>query len=124
MHKLLCSIGLSVLVCISAEAQQLMHCEPRQGRVLRSVNELPDQVQAPIGHSVEGASGIADLNEKFNPTDVILDPSVPSRRIVSGFISDSCIRLAIEHGGRGRYTEHVEFQLTPQGWHKIDQVSR
>jgi hypothetical protein len=123
MHKLLCGIGLSALVCISAEAQQLMHCEPSQSRVLRSANELPDQVQALIGRSIEGTSGIADINEEFNPTDVIIDP-VPTRRIASGLISDSCIRLTIEHGGRGRYIEHLEFQLTAQGWHKLDQVSR
>jgi hypothetical protein len=124
MHKLLCSIGLSVLVCISAEAQQLMHCEPSQSRVLRSANELPDQVQALIGRSNKGTSGIADINEEFNPTDVIIDPSVPTRRVASGLISDSCIRLTIEHGGRGRYTEHLEFQLTAQGWLKVDKVNR
>lgn len=120
MHKLLCGIGLSVLVCINVEAQQLMHCEPSQSRVLRSANELPDQVQALIGRSIKGTSGIADINEEFNPTDVIIDPLVPRRRIASGLISDSCIRLTIEHGGRGRYVEHLEFQLTAQGWHKIE----
>lgn len=124
MHKLLCGIGLSMLVCISAGAQQLMHCEPSQSRVLRSANELPGQVKALIGRSIQGTSGIADINEEFNPTDVITDRSVPTRRIASGLISDSCIWLTIEHGGRSHYTEHLEFQLIAQGWHKIDQVSR
>jgi hypothetical protein len=85
---------------------------------LNSLNELPEQVQVLLERANAGVSGIADIGEKFNSTDVVDDASVPMRRLVKGLISGTCIWLTIERGGRGYGIEQIEFQLSAQGWSK------
>jgi hypothetical protein len=108
-----------------AHAQpQSSSCKTAQAHVLVSLNELPEQVQRLLGRSLAGVSGISDINGKFNPSDVIADPSIPMRRLVKGTIGDDCIWVLVEHGGRGYYTEQFEFHRTEQGWVKAAVITR
>src|SRR5471030_298518 len=129
MFKFLFVTLLSGFYFIVAQAQaqaqnqaQILSCDISHAHALASLNELPVEVQGLLGRSVKGVSGIADMNEKFNPSDVILDPAIPMRRLVNGGASDTCIRMTVEYGGRGYYTEQLEFHLTVHGWVKVAEI--
>ena len=123
MFKFLFVTLLSGFYFIAVQAQaQISSCDVSHDHALASLNELPVEVQGLLGRSVKGVSGIADMNEKFNPSDVIWDPAIPMRRLVNGAASDTCIRMTVEHGGRGYYTEQLEFHLTVHGWVKVAEI--
>lgn len=119
MFRLFCVLSLGLFI-LPAKAQPIRNYELGHGKILVSIKELPDQVQLFLGKFIQGTSGIADISEKFNPYDTITDSSIPMKRLVRGFISDTCIQLTVEHGGRGYYVEKLEFQLTDNGWVKIE----
>lgn len=84
-------------------------CSLQDGKVLTSLKELPAQVLNILDYSKAGIYGIADIGGRFNPTDVILDDSLPMRRLVSGAIGRHCIYLTIEYGGIGHYEKQHEY---------------
>jgi hypothetical protein len=120
MRRLFCmAIGAGLILFGPAQAQpQSTSCKSVPARNLNSLNELPEQVQVLLERANAGVSGIADIGEKFNSTDVVDDASVPMRRLVKGLMSGTCIWLTIERGGRGYGIEQIEFQLSAQGWSK------
>ena len=127
MFKFLFVTLLSGFYFIAAQAQaqaqaQISSCDISRAHALASLNELPVEVQGLLGRSLKGVSGIADMNEKFNPSDVIWYPVIPMRRLVNGAASDTCIRMTVEYGGRGYYTEQLEFHLTVHGWVKVAEI--
>jgi len=118
-------ILLGGLVAVDGQAEPFNPpCNVAQARLLISLDALPEEVKALLGRSIAGVSGIADVNEKFNPTDAISDPAIPTRRLVKGTVSDTCIWMTVEHGGRGYYMEQLEFHLTEHGWVKVAVVRR
>lgn len=91
-------------------------CHADGGKALASLDELPVQVQDLLGRATTGTEGIADIGGKFNPTDAILDKTVPMRRLVSGIVSYQCILLTIEYGGIGHDQKTLEFRLDGNRW--------
>lgn len=91
-------------------------CEPAHGAALKSIRELPAEVQTALGRGRQDGAGIADIGEQFNRTDVILDETLPQNHLAGGRMGQDCIRLYVEHGGIGLFREELAFQRTDQGW--------
>jgi len=130
MLRLFCTtvaVGLIFFGSAQAQAQARARgesCNTASARNISSLNVLPEQVQVLLGRANAGVSGIADIGDKFNRTDLIQDTSVPMRRLMKGLMSDTCIWLTIERGGRGYWIEQLEFQLSAQGWTKTATAPR
>jgi hypothetical protein len=122
VHRLVCKI---LVICsaftlvelcaqtptASAKSRERIHWAGHALSEVRTLRELPPDVQAVLGVGTPGMDGIADRNEKYNPTDVV-DPSLPMRRfLVAGLDGDTTL-VAIEHGGRGWRVEVALFKKT------------
>lgn len=108
--------SLLLLLCSARIHAQDLLCDAEQAKALMSIEELPVQVLHLLGHSKTGRDGIADIDGKFNPTDVIVDQTVPMRRLVSGVMGPRCIRLIVEYGGIGHYQKTQEYRRTANVW--------
>jgi hypothetical protein len=84
-----------------------------------SLNELPALVQDLLGRARPGVAGIADIGGKFNPGDVIIDDTVPMRRLIGGVAGHRCIRLTLEYGGVGHHEKKLEYQLIADSWIQV-----
>jgi hypothetical protein len=91
-------------------------CHADGGKAVASLDELPAKVQDLLGRATTGIDGIADIGGKFNPSDAIIDNTVPMRRLVGGTTSHHCILLTIEYGGIGHHQKTLEFRLEETGW--------
>jgi hypothetical protein len=65
---------------------------------------LPGSVRQAVHDLLK--SSIANPGEKWNATDVILDPQRPPRRLIFAGTSQSLWFMYYEHGGRGRH-DHI-----------------
>ncbi|MRW84178.1 hypothetical protein GJ698_08705 [Pseudoduganella sp. FT26W] len=86
---------------------------------MTTLRELPAQVLALLGTAKAGTEGIADIGGKFNPSDAIIDASIPMRRLLGGAVGHFCITLNVEYGGIGRYQKTLEYRLRPNGWVQV-----
>jgi len=75
---------------------------------VRTLKELPTDVQVALGVGTSGLEGIADRKGKYNPTDVI-DSSLPMRRFLVAGIDGDATLVALEHGGFGWRVEVILF---------------
>jgi hypothetical protein len=77
-------------------------------QVITSLNDLPAPLKTVLGVGRPGLDGVADHDERFNPTDVV-DSTLPMRRfLIAGHDRDIWL-VALEHGGIGYYVEAFLF---------------
>jgi hypothetical protein len=115
---------LALFACSQAYAQsQSLHCEAEPTRIVASLKELPGEVQQLLALSSSGTGGIADSGSNFNPSDMIVDPSIPQSRYVTGKTGADCIRVTLERGGRGYHFEQIEFALSAHTWVQISRTN-
>lgn len=81
---------------------------------VRTLKQLPPEVRTFLID--DGPKGIADRDGKFNPTDVVSDPSVPMRRFVIAALSPERLIVEVEHGGRAHYFQKLEFRSVDHHW--------
>lgn len=108
-----------MLLCFAQTQAQDLRCDADEGKAVTSLDELPAQVLNLLERAKTGTSGISDIGGEFNPSDVIVDATVPMRRLVSGVISHRCIWLIVEYGGVGHYQKKLEYRRTENVWHQI-----
>lgn len=110
---------LLALACSAQASAQDLHCHIDHGKAVTSLDQLPPQILALLERDKTGTDGIADIGGKFNPGDVIIDHSVPRRRLVGGVAGDDCIMLTVEYGGIGHYQKNLEYRLAAPGWTQL-----
>lgn len=113
---------LMLMLACPAQAQawaQDASCDAEDRTAVTSLDALPAQVQDLLGRARPGVAGIADVGGKFNPSDVILDQSVPMRRLIGGAAGQRCIRLTVEYGGVGHDRKTLEYQLIANNWMQL-----
>lgn len=92
------------------------HVRSERFQVVTAVRGLPlgvrEELQRMFGST---AMAIAEPGAPFQATDVITDPSLPSRRMsVAGCSQDHCL-VYYERGGIARVWHAVLFHWTPEG---------
>jgi hypothetical protein len=114
---LLCAVSMHGLCCgdvtkfaaanssdsgVSAEDRKVLQ-DPSRFRQVHSTNDLPP----PIIALCAGDNGkMADPGQKWNPTDVIIDPSLPGKRLIWGAIGGEYYVVHYERGGIA-HTFHI-----------------
>jgi hypothetical protein len=98
-------------------SNQVTACRDDVLHAVSSITELPEQVQDLLGRFRPGISRMADVGEKFNKFDVIVDDA-PMNRLISAQTGDHCILALVEHGGRGYWREEIIFQRNEGKWSK------
>jgi hypothetical protein len=120
---LLCATLLAVSAHASQSADpagvQAPQCDATAGDTVTTLYQLPPQVLELLRLAKGGTEGIADIGGKFNPSDVIIDASIPMRRLLGGAIGRSCITLNVEYGGIGHYQKTLEYRLRENGWVQV-----
>jgi hypothetical protein len=82
---------------------------------VRTLRELPADIQAVLGVGTPGVDGIADRNGEYNATDVV-DSRLPNRRLLFAGLDGDTTLVAVEHGGRGWRVEVALFKKSaPEG---------
>jgi len=109
--------------CSAQIFAQNLSCEFVGGTVVKSLNELPSEVQGLLGRSERGINGISDIGEKFNSSDVISDSTIPMQRLVSGTVGLNCIRLIVEHGGSGYGKTQLDLERFELGWVQVKSIA-
>src|SRR5215510_10088507 len=101
-HISLCAI-LIAIGCTEKPAEVVAPKPPDS--IVSHFADLPSPIQQTL-LSVTRGQRFSDPGKKWNATDVILDPSIPQRRLVfAGTIAGNWFAY-YEHGGRGKH-EHV-----------------
>jgi len=124
--QLLCVIGVLLSSCTAAGRQATdidalsgslrAHLQDERFQVVTSIRGLPlgvrDGLQASFGSQT---LDIAEPGSEFRMTDVVVNPNLPTRRLVAaGCSTDHCI-VYFERGGIA-HTWHVAlFHWTPAG---------
>lgn len=108
-----------MLACTAQSRAQDASCDADDRAAVTSLDALPAQVQDLLGRARPGIDGIADIGGKFNPSDVILDQTVPMRRLIGGVAGQRCISLTVEYGGVGHYEKKLEYRLIAHSWVQI-----
>jgi hypothetical protein len=122
--RLLCAIGVSLWSAVVAGSQAVAplalsaalrdHVKDERFQIVTSIRGLPlgvrDELQALFGSQT---LDIAEPGTEFQVTDVIVNPTLPIRRLVAaGCTIDYCL-VYYERGG-GAHTWHVAlFHWTP-----------
>ena len=124
IRELICAVGVGLcsaaVVGYQAAAPSVLpaslraHLKTERFQIVTSIRGLPlgvrDELQALFGSQ---ALDIAEPGTKFQATDVILDPTLPKRRLVAaGCSTDHCI-VYYEHGGFARTWRMALFHWTP-----------
>ena len=111
---------LILTLAFSAQAcAQELHCDVTNGKAVTSLDELPAHILDLLGRDKTGTQGIANIGGKFNPSDVIIDDSVPMPRLVGGIAGHDCIWLTVEYGGIGHYQKKLEYRLADNSWVQV-----
>lgn len=100
------AVLMLMLACPPQSRAQDASCDADGRAAVTSLDALPAQVQDLLGRARPGIAGIADIGGKFNPSDVILDQTVPMRRLIGGVAGQRCIWLTVEYGGVGHYEKN------------------
>ena len=103
-------LGLLIL-CSACTGRETSGVEWRNQyfREVYTIRSLPPSIQNALGVGRPGLEGIADRDDRFNPTDVV-DSALPMRRFVLAGLSSDAVLVAVEHGGRGY---NVQVSLIP-----------
>ena len=80
---------------------------------VRTIKELPANIQTVLGVGKSGLDGIADRKGKYNPTDVV-DSTLPTRRFLVAGVDGDAAFVAIEHGGLGWGLDVILFDHADQ----------
>ncbi|KAB8066369.1 hypothetical protein [Janthinobacterium violaceinigrum] len=110
------AVLMVMLACPAQSRAQDATCDADDRAAVTTLDALPAQVQYLLGRARPGIAGIADIGGKFNPSDVILDDTVPMRRLVGGVAGHRCIWLTVEYGGVGHYQKKLEYRLIADIW--------
>ena len=110
------AVLMLMLACTAQSWAQDVSCDTDDRAAVTSLDALPAQVQDLLGRARPGTHGIADIGGKFNPGDVILDQTVPMRRLIGGVAGHRCIWLTVEYGGVGHYEKKLEYRLIVDKW--------
>jgi hypothetical protein len=82
-------------------------------RVYRSVADVPGSVRSAFAKAArENSFSMADPNGRWEATDVISDPQLPRRRLVSVGVGGQLCLLFYEHGGIGRNDNVAAFRIS------------
>ncbi|MGW8393388.1 hypothetical protein [Pseudoduganella sp. HUAS MS19] len=111
-------VRAAILLCALLPATQAQACPAQGARPVTLLGELPPEVLRLLGRLDMPQPAIADIGERFNPSDLLYPGSPPQRRLVSGIAAKDCVALKVEFGGIAYFTEQVEFQHTWRGWVK------
>jgi|GEM_PF-5955612 len=111
--------SIVMLACSAQSRAQDASCDADDRTAVTSLDALPAQVQQLLERARPGVAGIADIGGKFNPSDVILDQSVPMRRLLGGIAGHRCIWLTVEYGGVGHYQKKLAYRLIADNWIQI-----
>ncbi len=123
--RLLCAIGVSLLLAVVAGSQAVAPVElsgalrdhVKNGRfgIVTSIRGLPLGVRDALKTLFRGKTlDIAEPGAEFQLTDVVIDPDVPIRRMVSAACTIDYCLIYYERGG-GTHTWHVAlFHWTPE----------
>lgn len=125
---LLCAIGMALSSCMAAGSQApdtgalpaslRAHLQNERFQIVTSLRGLPLGVR----DSLQGSFGsptldIAEPGAPFQATDVIVNPNLPTRRLVAaGCSTDHCI-VYFERGGIAHAWHVAVFQWTPEATH-------
>jgi hypothetical protein len=78
-----------------------------------SVSSIPDSVRASFARATrEKSFAMAEPGAKWQVADVVLEPSLPWRRLQSGMASTNFLVLFYEHGGIGHSYHVCVFRLS------------
>lgn len=113
------AVLMVMLACPAQSRAQDATCDADDRAAVTTLDVLPAQVQYLLGRARPGIAGIADIGGKFNPSDVILDDTVPMRRLVGGVAGHRCIWLTVEYGGVGHYQKKLEYRLIADIWMQL-----
>ncbi len=78
--------------------------------IVHKVEEIPKNIQKLFFRKITNQK-LANPDEEFNSTDLIIDPNVPRRRLVFAGNSASSSFVCYEHGGRGLHCHLVIFSV-------------
>jgi hypothetical protein len=94
----------------SPETQQFLEGD---FEIIRRVEALPRPVLGAFTEQGGSRTLMANPGKKFEAADVILDASVPQKRLLFAGVSDSKCFVHYEQGGRGHSFVLAFFTLTP-----------
>src|SRR5262245_11562028 len=111
MHRFTVLVALALAGSISLAARGAERCTQGDPQLVevKSIKALPREVAVALDAERVGLFGIADYAQEFNRTDDV-DSSLPMRRFAVAGVSQDCILIAIERGGRGYWIEVVMFE--------------
>jgi len=76
-----------------------------------TVQSFPEELRSALFAFLK-TSRFANPGEKFNATDVIVNESLPGRRLIIAGISDELAFVCYEHGGYGKHNHIILFRRT------------
>lgn len=80
------------------------------------VDRLPDSLKSAFARLAKQPEfKMANPDEKFEATDYISDPELPTRRLIFAGVSKNRYFIHYEHGGRGYHHDVVVFDVNPDG---------
>ena len=120
--QLLCLIGVSLWSVLAAGSQATDaplsgalrdHVAAERFGIVTSIRGLPLGVRDGLQTLFGGALNIAEPGAKFQVTDVIVEPNLPTRRLVAaGCSADHCL-VYYERGGIAHTWQAALFHWTP-----------
>jgi len=78
---------------------------------LATIQSFPEELRSALFTFLK-TSRFASPGEKFNATDVIVNDSLPGRRLIIAGISDEFAFVCYEHGGHGKHDHIILFRRT------------
>jgi hypothetical protein len=85
----------------------------REFTCLATVQSFPGELRSALFAFLK-TSRFASPGEKFNATDVIVNQSLPGRRLIIAGISDKYAFVCYEHGGYGKHDHIILFHRTDE----------
>lgn len=81
---------------------------------IRSIKKLPAALGQQLGLGEPGMGGIADRDERFNPSDAIIE-TLPMRRFRLASLGERCAVVLLERGGIAHFFELTAYELQKDG---------
>jgi hypothetical protein len=105
-----------VLLLVSGSQPPAKELAREQYEMFTAPSALPADVQAAFGrHLGQAHLHVAAADEPFARTDLVLDRSLPRRRLVAAAVGKKYAVLHYEQGGIGFMRRVVVFERTPAG---------
>ena len=82
----------------------------------RSLAALPAAIRNLLGADRKDHDGLADKDQPFQATDVIIEPDLPARRFRLAAVGANCIVVEIERGGIGYSIDAQAFEKFGLDW--------